>query len=266
MTLQSSGSMTGADIRNELRQSGGNLVFPDPTTRYLSDRASGSITIPTHFYGKTAVKRVHTELITGGNSTSFSTTANLGVDFTGRRLIVCLACLGVSAGSQILMPSVTLGGSALNFGPGWAFWINGVVNCSNGIATDVPSGVSGTSATLTVNFSQAAKTLRIIIYSVANIGNTFSSNSNGTNASASVSTNVAIDTNGVVIAQGAYYGNGGGMAFGFVNEDTDTDIGDSVKFGTAFINRLGAQGGQAISVTGSGSVGFTTVAAMSFGS
>ncbi len=109
MTLQSSGSMTGADIRGELRQTGGDLVFPDPTTRWLADKPSGSIIIPTDYYSKTAVKLVHSQDISSGGQSSWSFLAQFGPTFPTRLMIIQLG-LFTTINTGINVTGFTIGG------------------------------------------------------------------------------------------------------------------------------------------------------------
>lgn len=264
MTLQASGSMTGADIRNELRQSGGDLTFPDATTRWLSEKPSGSLTLPTDFYSQTAVKNVHTSF-PGIGANSAVVGVNLGTDFPNRRLIVCVAVIATGVASQILVNSATLGAASLTSGPGQA-WFNASRNITSGIFYAPVGSPTGTSATLTVNCNQSIASIRIVIYSVSNIPTIYAARQGGaaSGTGASVSPDLPVDTNGVVIAS-FLKGNsgGGGISMSGVIEDTDSNLG-TCQYATGFQNRLSFQAGRPISFSGSGAADIVIVAAASF--
>src|ERR1044072_2277798 len=166
MTLPASGGITGQQIRDELRQTGGNVVFGDATTRWLANQ-SGSVVIPTDYYSKTAVKNVYTAF-PGIGASSAIFTVQLGADFPNRRLIICVAVIASGVASQIVINSGSLGGFSLTLGPGQA-WFNASVNISTGILYAPVGSPTGTSATLNIACNQTIASIRVVVYSVSNI-------------------------------------------------------------------------------------------------
>lgn len=265
MTLPASGALSGQNIRDELRQSGGNIVVPDPTTRWLANKPSGSIIWPNDFHGKQAIRLVYSGLA-GVASTTYSTTVSLGTAFPNRRFVICVAVLGSAVVSQILVTSAFLGGVALTQGPGQA-WFNPSVNTTMGIFTGSSGGISGTSSTFGINFNQSASVLRIAIYSISNIGTILSTNQNGSASSTGTSTTVTIGSNGVAVACCLKSNCPAGnlvLTTGLSIEDTDVDLGSNVRFATGFENRLLPEAPRAYAMSGTGSNGIVGIAAASF--
>ena len=266
MTLQSSGSMTGADIRNELKQSGGNLVFPDVTTRWLADQSSGSLILPTHYYGKTAIKRVHSELLTG-NSTVFSTTANLGLEYPGRLLVICVGVVATSNASQIFTSgNIILGDLSVpaSNGPGQA-WFNGGVNILTGI---VWGTTTGTTRGFQMTCNQNMANLQLVIYSVAGTqGSAQNSSGSGSNTSASTTLNVTAGIGGGVVIMSGLKASAPGQSFTYTsgaNKDTDQDIGNNVRYSTGFLNRIATNASHGLSWTCGGAANICAVAGVTF--
>lgn len=261
MTLQSSGTMTGADIRNELRQSGGNLVFPSATTRWLADKPSGNLVLPTDYYNKIAIKRVDTIDVRGASTSSFSGTMDYGPDFPGRWIIVCICCLG-SGGSVLSTNAMSISGITMAMGPGWAQNDASMAN-TNGIAWANPTGTSG-SYTITMN--RNATDCFMQVYSVSNLGGTVSQNSNGTSGN-NVFTTVNTPSNSIIIASGFQRNySGGTYTFTGANKNTEQTLGYTTWYGTAIINRLGVQAGRSMGISNvSGSTSFITIAAVTLG-
>lgn len=153
MTLPASGGITGAQIRTELGQSGGNLVFPDPTTRWLSEKDTGSIILPTDFYSKTSIKTVtgQRQQALGGSGSVTWVGMPFGIDYPGRVLVACTCLRGVGSLNQ---SSVTIGGVAAagddnGFDPGGG---------GNAIGAGIwsASGVTGTIGNVTINFASGS--------------------------------------------------------------------------------------------------------------
>jgi hypothetical protein len=263
MTIAASGAVSGQNIRDELRQSGGNIVLPDPTTRWLTEKPSGSVIWPTDFYSKMAVKPVHTVQV-GGSGTTFTVpNINLGIDFPGRLIVVCISCIAAATASQILISSVVLGGVTLATGPGQA-WFKPAINVSMGIAWNV---VSGTSATLQVNFNQTAAVLHCEIYSMSNANTTFATNQSGALSGTSASTTLNIPANGVLFVAGLKSDDSSGvMNFSGANEIVaDAAMGSSVRVGSAVINRLPSETSRLVGISCGGANGIVAIAAVSFG-
>ncbi|MGO8242939.1 hypothetical protein [Rhizobium johnstonii] len=263
MTLQASGSMTGADIRDELRQSGGDLVFPDPTTRWLADLSAGSVIIPTDYYGKAAVKQTDAQNVVG-SGTTWNVTVNLGIDFPGRRFVVCIIGYAASTASQVLVVGPnTLGGQTITLGPGQARF-NPSTNVAGGILYSSPSAVTGTSGTLHIVFNQTVIRFRCVVYSISNISTLFHSNSTGSGSATSLNTTVNVDTNGVVVAM-AFKDNATSMTLSGVVEDSDAGSGGNVRMVTGWENRLASQTARPIGTTGQGAADLMGLAVISFG-
>ncbi len=147
MTLPASGGITGAQIRTELGQSGGNLVFPDPTTRWLSEKDTGSIILPTDFYSKVSVKTItgQRQQALSGSSVSWNG-MDFGIDYPGRVLVACLCLRGIGV---LNISSVTIGGvAAVGQNIGWDPGGGG-----NAIGSGIysASGVSGTIGNVVIN-------------------------------------------------------------------------------------------------------------------
>lgn len=263
MTLLASGGMTGQLIRDELRQVGGNVVFGDPTTRWLADKPTGSIVIPTDYYSKAAVKQTHAQSYVGSGSL-WTPTVNLGVDFPGRRFVVCVCALAASTASQLLfLGPHTLAGAALTVGPGQA-WFNPSTNVSGGIMYSVPSAVVGTSATLSIQFNQSVIRFRTVIYAISNIGTVFDTGFNGSASATSSSTNLNIEANGVAVAM-AFKDQTTTLTLSGVVEDSDAGVGGNVGMVTGWQNRLAVQSNRPIGATGTGVAAIFGLAAVSFG-
>lgn len=263
MALQASGSMTGQDIRNELRQSGGDLVFPDPTTRWLADKASGNLILPTDYYNKVAVKLTHQESISGSGAT-WNVNVDLGIDFPTRRLVVCLGALAATNSSQVLTAGPnTLGGQTLTSGPGQA-WFNVNRNELGGILYTAPGAVTGTTGNLHIVFNQSVIRFRCVVYAISNIPTLFHSNFNGSASATSTSTTVNVDTNGVVVAMG-FKEQATAMTLTGVVEDTEALVGGTMDMVTGWQNRLSSQTGRSISVSGNAAADIIGLAVVSFG-
>lgn len=265
MTIAGTGSITGQIIRDEIRQSGGNIVFGDATTRWLADKPTGNIVIPTDYYNKTAVKRTH-QSNTSGSGTVYNVVVDLGVDFgANRRIVICVCALAAASASQLLISGATLGGVGITQGPGQA-WFNPGTNLTMGIFTATAGAITGTSATLSTTFNQSVTRYRIVVYSLSNIGTIHSQNQNGSAASVSLSTTVNVVANGVVISCGAKSDcPAGNLTLTGVIEDTDIEPGGNVRFATGFQNRLGVQTGRSCGISGTGGAEILGVAAISFG-
>lgn len=265
MTLPAAGPYNGSEIRSELRQSGGNIVIPDPTTRWLTDKAAGSIQYPTDFYSKTAIKRTHNEIVIG-SSTVYNSVTNLGIDFPNRRFVICVCAYAAGVASQVTTSgTATLGGQTLTLGPGQA-WFNPSVNILTGIFIAAPGAVTGTSATISVGFNQTVTRFSYVVYAISNIGNTFNTNSNGGQPLTFTGTNVAVDTNGVIIASIMKSScPAGNISMSGIIEDVDQDIGGNVRHATGFQNRLSVEASRAVNMSGTGSADICAIAVASFG-
>lgn len=263
MTLPASGTITGADIRNELKQSGGNLVFPDDTTRWLSGVSSGPLVLPTNFYSKRAVKQTWSAHVTGA-SASLSSTFQLGIDFPGRYIVICVAAIATSTASQVLINSVTLNGNVFPLGPGQA-WFNAGVNIASGIASGT---ISGTSATLAVNCNQSIQAFVAVLYVLSNPVSIVQQNQQGSASAntAFTTVNVTAGVGGGVVIVSCLKASGTGqtMAFSGATSDFQLDIAGGCRYGTAVINRLPTESNHGCGVNVGGAANICTIAAMSF--
>lgn len=262
MTLQSSGSMTGADIRNELRQNGGNLVFPDATTRWLADKPSGNLVLPTDYYNRIAIKQVATIDTRGASTTSFSGTMNYGPDFPGRWIICCVCCM-TSGGSNVLVNALSLSGITAAQGAGWNQFDGSMAN-THGIAWANPTGTSGT---YVVTMSRTTTDCFIKVYAVSNLGGTTNGNSNGQNGTNNVFTTINTPSNSIIIATGFQRDYAGGTyTFTGATKNTEQVLGYNAYYGTAIINRIGVQTGRTMGISNvSGAISFMSTAAVTFG-
>ncbi|MBY3073392.1 hypothetical protein HFO71_24055 [Rhizobium laguerreae] len=210
------------------------------------------------------MKRTHLEVVSSGGTT-YTFGVNLGIDFPGRRIVICVAATSPDVSGILNRTAGTLAGASLGVGPGGA-WFNPGVNVNMGILIDAPGGVGGTSATFSMSYDRSINHLSCVVYSVANIPNSFHSNSNGGQPLTSTSTTINVDTNGVVIAH-AIKADSTDVNLSGVNEDIDFDLGSSgVRVGVGFQNRMSAQTGRSIGMTGSGASNACELAVVSFGS
>lgn len=262
MTLQSSGSMTGQNIRDELRQSGGSLVFPSATTRWLADKPSGNLVLPNDYYNRIAIKQPSTIDIRGASTASFSGTMTYGPDFPGRWIIICIVVMA-SGGSTIPINSISLSGITVSLGPAWGQFDGAMAN-TQGIAWANPTGTSGT---FVVTCGRAATDCFIKVYSVSNLGGTSHFNSNGAASTNNIFTTVNTPSNSIVIATGFQRDYAGGTyTFTGATKNSEQVIGYNAYFGTAIINRLGVQTGRSVGVSNvSGAISFMSTAAVTFG-
>lgn len=169
MTLPASGGMTGAQIRTELGQVGGNLVFPDPTTRWLSEVPTGSLILPTDFYSKVSVKTVtgQRQQALGGSGSVTWVGMPFGIDYPGRVLVACTCLRGVGS---LNVSSVTIGGVSAPGGDA-GFDPGGGLN-SIGTGLWSASGITGTSGNVTINFTSGTLNYgAIVMLSMSNAVN-----------------------------------------------------------------------------------------------
>ncbi|WP_150131648.1 hypothetical protein [Rhizobium leguminosarum] len=148
MTLPASGGMTGAQIRTELGQPGGNLDFT-PTVRWLADKPTGDLILPTDLYSKVSVKTVTGQRQQALGSTGSVTWVGMpfGIDYPGRVLVACTCLRGSGTLDQT---SVTIGGVAAAGGDAG---LDPGVGLSIGAGIWSASGVTGTSGNVTINFT-----------------------------------------------------------------------------------------------------------------
>jgi len=264
MTLPASGGITGANIRDELRQSGGNLVFPDATTRWLSEKPSGNLVLPTDFYSKQAVKLVDSKSFGGGSS--FSTTINLGPDYPGRSILCIAAAFRNGVGYDMHINLFQINSSSLEVLDG-RFGFTGAgtpVSMALGVGG---STASGTSATLGIGFANTVSAAYVAVYAIASRGsNSPSANGTvGTSSSASVNANVPTDNAYFVVTGLKQNVPGGDMAVNGADEKVDADLGGGIRWCIGISNRLPTQVGRSGGFTTSGPPDFCLLSVVGFG-
>lgn len=269
MTLQSSGSMTFADINNELRSSG-TLVFPDARTRWLAEVPSGNLVLPTNFYSKQAVKLVHSAVDTVDRSGSYTfSSCDFGIDYTGRTLVAVTALFAGS--DQVLsQTSVTIGGSSAAGGN------NGDGDPAGGLvpASAVGCGVwaakpAGTSGSVVVNFtSGTAGAAALYLFSLAGAasatphGQTSGITSDNPDFPSGDSGTLAVAANGVVVGGVARAVNTGAITLTGLTEVAQVTVDGSHRIVVGVANRLSVDAAYAVGfTTGSGNTVYAMRAA-----
>ncbi|MBZ9922596.1 hypothetical protein LB579_33615, partial [Mesorhizobium sp. BR1-1-7] len=101
-------------------------TFPDARTRWLADvGTSDSITFPTSFASKTALKIPHISGPTGVSTSHTVTGVNFGPVYTNRRLLVYVIAHGKNSGistpTDVTITNFTVGGATGAPGP-LTFW------------------------------------------------------------------------------------------------------------------------------------------------
>jgi hypothetical protein len=253
MTLQSSGSMTAAQIASELRTatpitisgSSSNIV------NWLGERNGTPITIPTHLYSKSAVKLV--DLVTTNNNQSGTMTFNgvsLGPAYTGRRIVVA-TFLWATGEAVLNVSAVTVGGTSMGGSDAGEFLAGGPT-AGAGLFIGNPSG---TSATVEVTFGAGnSNGGGVAVLSVAGVSSTHDNEGRtGTGSGvADYSDTVSAASNGVII-QAVCRGNNNvlGWTLAAGTELVDQAVDTNFRIGVAFDNRL-SSGNRTVGFTSSG--------------
>jgi hypothetical protein len=256
MTLQSSGSMTAAQIASELRTSVPITISGSSSNvvNWLGERNGSSITIPTHLYSKSAVKLVDT-VVNTGNGTFYSFAGvTLGPAFTGRRIIVCTYVWATGA-VALDVTSVTISGDSMAGADHGEFEAGGP---TAGAGVFSRNFESGTTATITVNFDGTANGGAIAVLSAANApAIDVNEGRTGTGSGVSSATfNIDAPSNGLIVAA-VCRGNTGGLTWSngstTLTELVDQTVDSNFRIGCAFVNRL-SSGTKNIGFSSSGTV------------
>lgn len=175
MTLPASGSTTAADIRSELRLGASEqftiAASSSNAVNWLGERNGASITIPTHLYGKAAVKYVGSTAFTSSGTVHTIAGVNFGPTFTGRSIFVVAELLGkastVTSGWNLA--GIIIGGVSISDVSPFC-WQGGnpSTNLVGGARLNA-IGAVGTSGTITCNSTQVTQ-IRYHVMSVANHG------------------------------------------------------------------------------------------------
>lgn len=258
MTLQSSGSMTGADIRGELRQTGGNLVFPDATTRWLADKPSGSLVLPTDYYSKTAVKLVHSADILSGGQSSWSFLAQFGPTFPTRLMIILLG-LYTPVNVGIAVTGFTIGGfSPTGVDNRFANDALGGVYAACGYLINTVNSTGTVSLTFNTNITEGY----FRMYSVANASIVTANGSGGGGLSA-LNYNVNINSNAYLFSIGMKSGGTDIVYLGGTERENAQLSGSRLVVG--WNNRLVTQASRPLSMTAGGPASAFVGSSLSFG-
>lgn len=250
MTLQSSGTMTGQNIRDELRQSGGNLVFPDATTRWLADKPSGNLVLPNDYYSKQAVKNLGRTSI--GSGQVFSNNINFGPDFPGRSTIIIAIGVTTTPNTDVGVNSFKANGvtiEQLDSRIGW----NGSMSWTIAVGC---TPATGTAPLIDCLFGFAVDAAYYAVLTISNRGTPGTVSNNGfagTGTSASTTANVPVN-NGFFLINGLKHNIPGvGMDITGATEVFDTDLAVNTRWGLAISNRLPTQTGRTGSINFNGS-------------
>ncbi|RUW04056.1 MAG: hypothetical protein E5X94_00565 [Mesorhizobium sp.] len=169
MTLPSSGGLTVAQILAEIGDSY-PVTIPNANWRTLAGKPSGSLVIPTDFYGKTwrSVSLVHT-------SSSASEVANYGAEVTGGGRWIAVIALGGNDASAYNL-SATISGVAGTVIKRHSSGTGGGPATGTAIIVGQPSGTSGT-VTVTGTTTMRFYVLRVTGYDLSSA--VFTGDSNG---------------------------------------------------------------------------------------
>lgn len=262
MTLQTSGSMTTQQIKDELRQPVGNLTFPDPTTRWLSEKPSGSLVLPTDFYNKIAVKQVDFISIPGPIS-SFTSPINFGIDYPGRSIILVPVAIKNSSDPSINFNTFTVNsGSVPTLVDSRRYWDGVGSSGLQGIGMVQPTGTSGTTS---ITFSTTVDNAFIWVFSASNMGNTdFSSDGNGAGSGlTSLSLfSVSVPSNGLFMIVGL---KSNSSVYSMVGANKIIDVGTgSFRITIGYTNRLPTEVNRPAGLSWTGASG-AVISAAGFG-
>lgn len=249
MTLQSSGSMTIAEIRAELGMAvGAAITFPSDITRALAGVPSGSMVMPTDFYSKSATKFTET----GVDSSSGSTQSVAGLDFGGaastRHIIACVHWEGGS--TERTLSSATIGGvsAAIRVQSGHSGGSTSVGSAI--IIAAVPTGATGT---VSCTFSGSVETMAVGIIRTLGLASA-SAHDTATvpgEGDTSVSGTINVPANGVLVLCGTGSTNttNGSMTFTGATERYDKNTGFTTfggRYGAAMSEMMSVQSNRAI--------------------
>lgn len=168
MTLQSSGSMTWADIANELGRAL-PVTVGDDETNWLADKSSGAaVIVPTDFHGKQSLKVVDQVGPSALGTTHSFTGVNFGTAYSGRSLHTLLFFMtkesDVTSGWEITGMSV---GDLTQSGSIPMNWWQGGSGVDELAGTAMPSwqDVSGSSGTISLNTGQKTRVYCVVVSS-----------------------------------------------------------------------------------------------------
>ncbi len=258
MTLQSSGSMTAAQIAAELRTSTPITISGSSSNivNWLGERNGSSITIPTHLYSKAAVKLTDTVVSTSNQTGSATfTSVNFGPNFSGRRLFVASYVWATGeVNLDLNSGDVTLAGDADAGGADSGEFLSGGPTAACGIFR-FPTSITATSGTVVLNWtgSNVASGAAIAVVSMANISgleDTYFYTGSGSGISSN-STSVTAASNGVIL-QAVCRCNTNSISWtGATDELVDQTVDTNFRIGLAFGNRF-SSGSKTIGFSSSG--------------
>lgn len=183
MTMQASGSMTTAQIRDELRLPS-LITIPDQSTRWLTDKAAGNLVMPTDFYSKEGIK-----IVASTGQTGFSTVHNFGVlnfgpDYPGRTIRMLIFMYRKDGGLDLSgsqVQNITLGNvNPANIGC-TSVWPStaGIEAMRFASPASTPTGTSGTVSFTTTSNCHAEVHLLSIANAGANVNGAADTSSTG---------------------------------------------------------------------------------------
>ncbi|TPN11729.1 hypothetical protein [Mesorhizobium sp. B2-1-2] len=253
MTLPSSGSITIAQILNEIGDSY-PVTIPNANWRTLAGKPTGSLVIPTDFYGKSAVAIVDTKGPTAhGTSHNFGT-VNFGADGPSRKIVIYVFGQGKSAGvtpgsDNTGFTNFVAGGAANQFAPNGFFYRYNLTETDDfaGVNSSLfdPVGTSG-NVSLTTGLSTRCSIVVLSILSPAGYFGGEGNDAGGFTNTVSTTTNVS--SRGILVA-GAIASTTAGLNMGGVTEQTQINHVGNYWCSVGFNTGLAAQTGRPVSAT-----------------
>jgi hypothetical protein len=222
MTLPASGTITGAQIRNELGIAAGSSFIVPTDVRVLTGVATGSIVWPNHFWGKSAVSQVATSGPTAlGTSHSFPS-VNFGVDQPHRTIVVLFFAMdrNTTWPGTVTISNINIGNAATANNVNFWFYQGSAPTTLVGVQTQSASP-TGTSGNITCTTSQNTK-MYIVVFSVASTVDFVTTTTDGA-FSNGISLPVTLDTvpaGGVIIGGAIKQGGSGTPTMSFTNMTT----------------------------------------------
>jgi hypothetical protein len=242
MTMQASGSMTLAQIADEVDDPIPFVLDPNGSAGWLADRAGLSITMPTHFYSKRALKLMD-QAGDDVDDNQFSQVMTFG-DYVAGRDMICVVHTRNDDGNSMAITSATLGGTAITFITADSR-NGGECGCSIGIASPTTDGTG----TVTINFEHFFTACYVVLISAMNIGTSVDSKTvtqSGNDGSYSVAINAG--TNGVVIQAATRSGPSDVLTPVYTTDLVDTNFGGDMQCWVSAINST---------TTGAKTIGFS---------